>query len=286
MRIKIRFSFLLYVGSIALFASPWAAAAAVTALVVHEMSHLIAIKLMGEHVHTLELTPFGGVMTYASSPQKGLKGLMVAFAGPLSNYIVLLILPEISCFVPQEFSKQLALSNAAMMLVNFIPAFPLDGGRMVFSVGYYVFGLSVLTKALTGLGVFAGGMMIAFGIYGAVMFKCLNLSIVLVGFYIVTCAIKCRTELFSENLFTLVQERLDAPKRVQITRVYTVPKETKLYQLIDEIGSCEAALFLINWKERVELLHEQDILAAMLSEPQRTISSLLDEKYNPHQKNA
>lgn len=285
MRIRIRPSFLLYLGSIALFASPWAAAAAVLSLIIHEISHLIVSRLVGEHIATLELTPFGGVMTYASSPQKGLQGLLVALAGPLSNYAVLLILPVISRFMPQELLRQLTLSNAAMMLVNLLPAFPLDGGRMVFSVGYYVFGISALTRVLTGLGVLAGSTMIVFGLYGAVSLGCLNLSVLFVGFYLVVCAIKSQTELFTENLFALVQERADTPKHIQMTRFYTVPEETKLYELIDIIGSCSSAAFLVKKEENTVLLPEQDALAAMLADPQKTVFSLIDEKRRKTAKN-
>lgn len=269
-----------------LLASPWAAAAAVISLTIHEVSHLIVSRLAGERIDTLELTPFGGVMTYASSPKKGLQGFLVALAGPLSNYMVLLILPVIGRFLPQELMYQLTMSNAAMMLVNLLPAFPLDGGRMVFSIGYYIFGISALARVLTGLGVLAGSIMIVFGLYGAVSLGCLNLSVLFVGFYLVVCAVRSQTELFTENLFALIQERTDAPKRIQRTRVYMVPEDTKLYQLTDVIGSCSSAAFLIKKEKTTALLPEQDVLAAMFSDPQKTVSSLVDEKWGKTEKNA
>ena len=278
MHIKIRPSFLLYLGSIAILVSPWACVGAVAALVVHEISHLIVSRVIGERIDSLELTPFGGVMTYAVSPHKGLHGLFVALAGPLSNYAMLLLLPKISRFLPLELLRQLTLSNAAMMLVNLLPAFPLDGGRMVFSVGYYIFGVSALTRVLTGLGVLAGFLMIAFGFYSAIMLECLNLSILIVGFYLITCAVKSRAALLSENLYALIQERMDAPKDIQATCFYMVPEEIKIYKLIDKIGSCSSAMFITKRKEDVVLLHEQEILTALLSDPKKTVSFLLDEK--------
>lgn len=44
------------------------------------------------------------------------------------------------------------LSHAAMLTINLLPALPLDGGRMVFSLGYYVFGVSGLIAAADGDG--------------------------------------------------------------------------------------------------------------------------------------
>ena len=65
MHIRIRASFLLYGLSVAFLASGWACLGAVSALLIHEGAHLAAIRLTGEKIETLEVTPFGGVMTYA-----------------------------------------------------------------------------------------------------------------------------------------------------------------------------------------------------------------------------
>lgn len=65
-----------------------------------------------------------------------------------------------------------------------------------------------------------------------------------------------------------------------------VPEDTKLYQLTDVIGSCSSAAFLIKKEKTTALLPEQDVLAAMFSDPQKTVSSLVDEKWGKTEKNA
>ena len=94
MRLRIRPTFVAYLASMALLASPACALGAVCALTVHELGHALAARLLGERICAVELAPFGGVMTYAPgySPAKGLRGIALAAAGPLGNELALLLL--------------------------------------------------------------------------------------------------------------------------------------------------------------------------------------------------
>ena len=76
MKIRIHPSFIVYITAISILASLETSISALMALSIHEASHIIASKWFNERIEMLDLTPFAGVITYASekSPQKGLKG--------------------------------------------------------------------------------------------------------------------------------------------------------------------------------------------------------------------
>ena len=279
MRVKVRPSFLLYLSCVALLASGYACLGAILALLVHETAHLAVSRLLGERIETLELTPFGGVMTCASgsSALKGVRGLAVAAAGPAGNYLAMMLLTraEIRAVLPQEALRQMLLAHAAMLTINLLPALPLDGGRMVFSLGYYVFGVSGLIALLTAMGMAAGVCFIGLGIYGAVHLGMLNVSLLIVGAYLLICAATSRRTLLAENLYAVIQERQERPRRIARMHLYTVPQTARLITLVEPIERSGASLFCVEDAQgKRRFFTDSQVLAALLARPQTTAKDL------------
>ena len=280
MHIRIRAPFLLYGLSVAFLASGWACLGAVSALLIHEGAHLAAIRLTGEKIETLEVTPFGGVMTYApgKSANKGLRGLLVAAAGPFGNYLMLLLVSQdgVRALLPLDAARQILLANAVMMLINLLPALPLDGGRMLFSVGYYFFSVSRLIGVLTAMGMAAGGFLIAAGLYGAAVMGILNVSALIVGAYLMTCAFRSRSVLLAENLYAVIQERREKPLRMARMALYAVPANTRLISLLDPIERSREALFYVRDEEggAARFVTDSEVLEALLSTPHAVMADV------------
>ena len=78
---------------------------------------------------------------------------------------------------------------------------------MIFCMGYYMFPIATLAKALSLGGMVVGATLIAFGLYGAILWEKLNLSLLLVGGYLIVYAHQNRSALQLENLYALLQER-------------------------------------------------------------------------------
>lgn len=279
MKLRVRGSFVAYLGALAVFASPWACLGAILALAVHEGGHLVISTLLREPVESMEFTPFGGVMTYAAGrcASKGLRGLALAAAGPMANYAMLCLLPRIAPIWGgfAALHRELMLANAAMLLINLLPALPLDGGRMLFSAGYYVFGVSGLIRVLTAAGVLCGSLFILLCAYGVLALQVINLSMLLVGTYLIVCAIRTRTLMLADNLFTVVQERHGALRSLRRVHVYAVPDEVRILSLLEPIGRSHAALFLVQQHDGTSrLVREETVLSALLAFPQATAGAL------------
>ena len=188
MKLKIQPLCVLYFLSIAVFSSIWTCVGAFFALLIHELAHLLAGYWLGEKAESVEFTPFGGVIRYpfGVSAMKGLRGLAIAGAGPLANYAMLWLLSmPWAERLPQPFLQQTLFMHAGMLFLNLLPVLPLDGGRMIFCMGYYVFPIAALAKALSLGGMVVGATLIAFGLYGAILWEKLNLSLLLVGGYLI-----------------------------------------------------------------------------------------------------
>lgn len=110
----------------------------------HELSHALQAKRFGVRVDSVILLPIGGVAAMGSIPEKPSQEFKIAISGPLFNFIVAVILfypayyllgPEIFFSIsleswPHTFAYLYWL-NIILGVFNLLPAFPMDGGRIL-----------------------------------------------------------------------------------------------------------------------------------------------------------
>ncbi len=114
-----------------------------TFVLLHELGHSLVAQAHGIRVYDIVLWPLGGLARLARIPEDPKLEFKIAVGGPLVNFlIVLLVLPfffwsgrEIR-FDPARFVDWSLLDyalyvNLLMGAFNLIPAFPLDGGRVL-----------------------------------------------------------------------------------------------------------------------------------------------------------
>ena len=249
---------------------------AVMALLVHEWGHWLASRLMGERIDALKLTPFGGVMIYqeGKSPSKGIRGICIACAGPAANYLFLMIAGRMTQMFNQELLRSIVLSNAAMLFVNMLPALPLDGGRALFSLGYYVFPFFRLISWLSWIGVAAGACFLILSIYGLISLGKLNCSLVIVGTYLIYSAWKSRAQMMIENLYTVIQEKEDTAGGIRPRRVYEVATDVQLIRLVPYLGGEHVCEFVFSDGDREYRMTQKLLQKHLLERPMAEIGDI------------
>ena len=281
MKIRVRASFLLYLATLALLGSAGMGLGAAAALFVHELAHLLAGRCVGERFERMELTPFGGVMTAAgeSSPVKGWRGALVAAAGPLGNYAAILALsaPALQALLGHELARQIMLANAVMMAFNLLPALPLDGGRIAFSLGCYALGVSRTIRVLSDLGVALGAAMLAMSGFGMARWGVLNLSALIVGGYLIVLALKVRTAMLAQNLYAVIHERCARASRVRRMQLFEAPADAPLLALLEPMERCDAAGFIVRSEGAARFVGEETVCLALLSDPTAQIGRVSEK---------
>jgi len=106
-------------------------------IIIHEFGHISAARSLGIKTSRIVLYPFGGVAFLERFPDGPWKQIYIAIAGPMTNFIIFaLLLPFID--LNNEHLRWnndplvfIAVTNAILGIFNLIPAFPMDGGRIL-----------------------------------------------------------------------------------------------------------------------------------------------------------
>jgi Zn-dependent protease/CBS domain-containing protein len=120
-------------------------------VVLHELGHSIVAQHYGIAVKDIVLLPIGGMAQMKSIPENPVQEFFIAIAGPLVNFILagLMILVSLAFGVGGSLANPLALlfgfggisvasifnylfiANLFLGIFNLLPAFPMDGGRIL-----------------------------------------------------------------------------------------------------------------------------------------------------------
>ncbi len=112
-------------------------------IVLHELAHAIVARRYGVLTKHITLLPIGGIAQFESMPKKPGHELLIALAGPLTNIVLAIVMiPLVSMQVLAQpealvtinttnFLFTLIVINVWLGIFNLIPAFPMDGGRVL-----------------------------------------------------------------------------------------------------------------------------------------------------------
>jgi len=125
------------------------------AVLLHELAHSLLSKRSGVEVKGIMLFIFGGVSMLEEVPKESEKEVAIAFVGPLTSFIIaglsyMLYLTHIK--IVSEFFMVFGMFNFVLGAFNLIPAFPLDGGRIIRGVLTKRMGFIKATQTAASLG--------------------------------------------------------------------------------------------------------------------------------------
>jgi Zn-dependent protease/predicted transcriptional regulator len=144
-------------------------------VLLHEFGHALTAKHYNIHTRDITLLPIGGIARLERLPENPRHELWITLAGPVVNVVIAGVLFAFLLFAHQmkellevrllegNFLVQLMWVNVFLGAFNLLPAFPMDGGRILRALLSMRLGRARATRLAASIG---QGMAILFGIAG------------------------------------------------------------------------------------------------------------------------
>lgn len=154
-------------------------------VLLHELGHCAMAQQFGVRVLDITLWPFGGVARIEQMPALPRSELLIALAGPAMNFaIAVALLPPVALvwvlfgreriltgpdvlasITPASLIAYIAITNLFIMVFNLLPAFPVDGGRMLRAALTPGLGRDRATSVAVAIGMVMAAVIIVLGIW-------------------------------------------------------------------------------------------------------------------------
>ncbi len=133
-------------------------------VLLHEFGHVAAARRYGVRTPDITLLPIGGVARLERMPEKPSEELVVALAGPAVNVVIALLLflalggvPAVAAATSLQDPSHGMLArlfwlNVTLVVFNLLPAFPMDGGRVLRALLSMRMGSRRATDIAAGIG--------------------------------------------------------------------------------------------------------------------------------------
>ncbi|MFK7807220.1 MAG: M50 family metallopeptidase [Saprospiraceae bacterium] len=171
-------------------------------VVLHEFGHALAARRYGVSTKDITLSPIGGVARLNKLPEKPIQEFVVAIAGPLVNVLIALLIaitffilskpffpvlstnPILSFSDPSNYFQWLFFLNLILAMFNLLPAFPMDGGRMVRALLSMKLGRLKATRIASFIGRLIAIVLLATAIYNwDILFAFVSLFVFVMASY-------------------------------------------------------------------------------------------------------
>ncbi len=250
-------------------------------VVLHEFGHALTALHFGVRTRNIMLLPIGGVASLERMPEEPRQELLITLAGPAVNLALVLLLgipfwlyvgslglPDPTAAPPTLFTFVgfLIAANGVLFLFNLIPAFPMDGGRILRSLLSMRMDRVKATRIATVVGrVLAVGFVLAALETGNFMWG-------LIGVFVYFGAT-------AENRQVVMQQALKGlhVRNVLRTRFWSLPHTATLQQAIDDLLAGGDQDLLVLREGRPDRILERATLLASAHEQPGTAT--LDQVY-------
>ncbi|MCZ7676494.1 MAG: site-2 protease family protein [Roseovarius sp.] len=207
-------------------------------IILHEFSHAIVARRYDIPIKGITLFIFGGVAEMEDEPPSAKSEFLMAIAGPIMSLFLALVFQSVALALPGAVGEAplvalfayLALINAVLAIFNMIPAFPLDGGRVLrAAIWWWTGSLDRATRISAGTGRLLGSVLVALGFLNALTGNIFaGMWQALIGLFIIGAARSAETQMTMTNLLEDIPVR-----RLMVTHPITVPDDTPLDYLIE-----------------------------------------------------
>ncbi len=231
----------------------------------HELGHALTARRYNVETKGITLLPIGGMAHIQEMPEKPKEEIMVTLGGLVVNIIIAMILWAVISLVPaysfnvdlervnsQNFWVLLMYVNLFIVIFNIIPAFPMDGGRLLRAALSYKFSRLEATKYAMMSGQVFGAIFAIAGLF-------INPFLVIIGIFVF---IGARVEYSQVKFRTILS---DYKVKDIILKDYTsFSADDPLQKAVDKLlNSREVGFLVVKEEDVVGILSKDNIISGL-----------------------
>lgn len=250
-------------------------------VLLHEFGHSLAARKYGIATRDITLLPIGGLARLERMPKEPKQELWVALAGPLVNFVLAILLfgwllltdglgGIVNTTVTQgSLIQRLAIVNLTLLLFNLIPAFPMDGGRVLRA---FLAMRMEYTRATQAAATIGQGFALLFGLIGILT----NPMLLFIAFFVWIGASQ-------ESSSVQVREAISGIpiRRAMLTQFQTLDYNQRLSDAVDAILTGYQQEFpVMKGDEMVGVLTRSALVRGLAKDgPTANIAGVMDENF-------
>ncbi len=203
-------------------------------IILHEFAHSFVANRLGYRLNIINIMPHGASLSGQSHFFSVRDEILIAIAGPIANIVIAIICCALWWLFPETYfyTQQFVYANTITAVVNCLPIFPLDGGRVLLAVlGKNGNKISSIKKVrLTGV-ILSSSLIVCFFI---TVFFVPNYTLLVFGsFLFVTSILEDKTSYY--NHIGLFESKVSHLAKGLKIREIAVPDSMQLYKLLTSV---------------------------------------------------
>ena len=200
----------------------------------HEGGHYTVSSSMGYELNRITLMPYGAVLSGYTGDVTVKDEIKIALAGPAVSGFLAVFFTALWWVFPSAypFTELAQKSNAALFFTNVLPAYPLDGGRVLYAC------VSLKTGRKKGLKIAkAVTLVISFALFGLFVYSCfhgVNLTILAFSVFLASGIIGAEKGDYVSVYENFSVDKIKRPKTVKRAAISESAKLKTLYSIVDK----------------------------------------------------
>ena len=186
---------------------------------IHEGAHAIVSRRLGYKIGSIKIMPYGLMLCgfFESAPCRD--ECLIAIAGPLANLLTATVITALWWIAPvlYQFTYPIVSSSLALCLVNLLPVYPLDGGRIALALLSKKLGRARARRRLRPIGITLGVLLTA--LFIASCFFGMNVSYATMGGFMLLSTLLPDDTCAYERAYALISRRRKLKKGLPVRQV-------------------------------------------------------------------
>ena len=248
-------------------------------ILLHELAHIAAARVMHVRVIEMELMPMGGAARLENLWRLR-PGQMaaVALAGPICNLLIMVLAAALCWWnvLPPDWTAALIEQNTVILLFNLLPALPMDGGRVMCGLLGRRFSPSAAARTGVRSGQGLAVMLAGLSIYGLAQHR-LNITLPIAAIFLLVSARREREQAEYSVIESLAARTIEMEaERVMPMRWLAVRQDTPAREAVMRMKPRFVHMIAV-YDERMqlkEILSEDALIRALVGDEAQKIGGL------------